>query len=236
MDALWPYLGDLHQVLPRPWADIVLVLCSILCGLIAGVEREAKDKPAGLKTVSLICVGSTIYTVTSLLISAPQYADPGRVAAQVVTGVGFLGAGAILRDRGTIIGLTTGATIWTVAAIGVLIGVGYAAAAFALTVAIVSLLTAIRLIERQFIRACRMTECRLLYRPDRGKTRLRIMRILDQYRIADGDWHTFQQGELEGIEIRYCHFHREHRAFLLDLSRLRAVVEIHSHPVPPTPS
>jgi len=138
------YLGDLHAVLPGPVVGIVLVLCSLICGMIVGLERQARHKPAGLKTLMLICVGSTIFTLASILLAGDQSGDRARIAAQVVTGVGFLGAGAIIREGASVVGLTTGATIWTVAAIGVLVGAGYAAAGLALAVVVVSLLSLLR--------------------------------------------------------------------------------------------
>ena len=226
METIWPYLGDLHALLPPHLAGIVLILCSMLCGMAVGLEREVKDKPAGLKTVALISVGSTIFTLASMLIVSHSFGDPARIAAQVVTGIGFLGAGAIIRDRGTVLGLTTGATIWTVAAIGVLIGAGYAAAGIVLTVVVVGMLTGVRLLEVMVLRACRLTSARILYQPDGGKAFLAILGIWDQYRVADEAWTTSSQGDLEVIDIRYCHYHREHRAFLLQLSRLPQIVEI----------
>ena len=149
MESIWPYLSDLHAVLPAPVAGIVLVICSVLCGTMVGMERESRDKPAGVRTIMLIAVGSTIYTLTSILIVGDSFADRGRIAAQVVTGVGFLGAGAIIRDRGSVRGLTTGATIWTVSAIGVLIGAGYGAAGLALTTLVVGVLLLFRRHEKE---------------------------------------------------------------------------------------
>lgn len=138
------WFGDLYKVLPHPFSDIVLVVCAVLCGTLIGLEREHRAKPAGVKTVSLICIGSTIFTVASILIAGDGGADRGRIAAQVVTGIGFLGAGAIIREHGTIIGLTTGATIWVVSAIGVLIGAGYACGGLAMTFLVLILLVAYR--------------------------------------------------------------------------------------------
>ncbi len=93
---------------------------------MVGLERELSGKPAGLRTNILICLGATILTDLSVVIaqSVPNNGDPGRIAAQIVTGIGFLGAGTILQTRGAIHGLTTAATIWVVAAIGMLIGAG----------------------------------------------------------------------------------------------------------------
>jgi putative Mg2+ transporter-C (MgtC) family protein len=99
-----------------------LVLSVVLGGLV-GWQREARDRPAGLRTHVLVCVGSTVYTLASLSFTGPT-ADPGRVAAQVATGMGFLGAGTIIRHGSVVLGLTTAASLWAVAAVGVCVGVG----------------------------------------------------------------------------------------------------------------
>ena len=96
-----------------------LLLASLLGGAI-GWEREHSGKPAGLRTNILICMAATLLTDLSVRL-APSFggpADPGRIAAQIVTGMGFLGAGTIIQTRGTVTGLTTAATLWIVAAIG----------------------------------------------------------------------------------------------------------------------
>lgn len=103
--------------------DIIKVLLAILIGGLIGLEREYRYKAAGFRTIILICTGSTIFTIFSEKLS--QGNDPARIAANIVTGIGFLGAGVILRDRGRIIGLTTAATIWLTASIGMGIGSGY---------------------------------------------------------------------------------------------------------------
>ena len=107
-----------------------LVRCGVaaLCGAIIGLERELKSKPAGFRTNILICLGAAIYMAVGLLIvnaGGTGGSDPTRIAAQVVTGIGFLGAGCIIQDRGQVRGLTTAATIWVVAAIGIVAGAGF---------------------------------------------------------------------------------------------------------------
>ena len=94
---------------------------AFVCGALIGWERERSDKPAGLRTHVLICVGASIYAISGLLVGL----DPTRVASQVASGVGFIGAGTILRDKDNVVGLTTAATVWLSAAIGVLAGLGY---------------------------------------------------------------------------------------------------------------
>lgn len=97
---------------------------SFLAGGIIGLERQYHDKPAGFSTNTLICMGATIFTIVSVTVGTKYNFDPGRIAAQIITGVGFLGAGAILRDGLKISGLTTAAAVWLVAAIGMAIGYG----------------------------------------------------------------------------------------------------------------
>ncbi len=105
-------------------ADVLKLLLAVALGGIIGLEREVRDKPAGFRTMILIAVGSTLFTMFSIRMGAGVGRDPGRIAAQVVTGVGFLGAGAILRDHGRIAGLTTAAAIWLVASLGIGLGIG----------------------------------------------------------------------------------------------------------------
>lgn len=108
---IWIYLGR-------------LVLSIILGGLI-GYERETEHKPAGLRTLTLVSLGSCLFMIISIRTAQGlENVDPTRIAAQVVTGIGFLGAGAILHARGAVYGLTTAVSIWLVAAIGLAAGAG----------------------------------------------------------------------------------------------------------------
>jgi putative Mg2+ transporter-C (MgtC) family protein len=106
-----------------------LGLAAALGGLI-GLEREASGKPAGFRTNLLICLGAALVTELSIGVARDVTlpggfrSDPGRLAAQIVSGIGFLGAGTIIRSRGSVVGLTTAATLWVVAAIGMAVGAG----------------------------------------------------------------------------------------------------------------
>ncbi|MDH3495989.1 MAG: MgtC/SapB family protein [Gemmatimonadota bacterium] len=99
------------------------MLLAVVCGGAVGLERELRGKAAGLRTNILICVGAALFTQLSIEM-ADGRGDPARLAAQIVTGVGFIGAGTILHSRGAVTGLTSAATIWVVAAIGVALGSG----------------------------------------------------------------------------------------------------------------
>ena len=101
----------------------VKLLTALLVGGLIGLEREFHDKAAGFRTLTFICLGSTIFTILSLELG--KLGDPVRIAAGIVTGIGFIGAGVIIRDGGQVKGLTTASTIWIAAALGMGIGGGY---------------------------------------------------------------------------------------------------------------
>ena len=105
--------------------DLIKLLLALVLGGLIGWERELYDKPAGFRTNTLICVGSTLFTIFSLKIGTIPGTDSARIAAQIVSGIGFLGAGAIIRRGEAVLGLTTAATIWFVASIGMGVGAGY---------------------------------------------------------------------------------------------------------------
>ncbi len=121
-----------------------LLLAAVLSGLV-GFEREIHGRAAGFRTHILVCVGAALITMVSMYMAeiyqGIAQADPGRIAAQIVTGVGFLGAGTILRFRASVRGLTTAASLWTVAGVGLATGCGFfAGAMFTTALVLVSLL------------------------------------------------------------------------------------------------
>ncbi|MEO6734568.1 MAG: MgtC/SapB family protein [Ferruginibacter sp.] len=109
--------------------DLISLAISVLCGSIIGFEREYNNKSAGFRTVILICLGSTIFTLVSK--HAPGSGD--RIAANIITGIGFIGAGVIFKDKLSVLGLTTAAVIWTAAGVGMLTGIGYHMLAICIT-------------------------------------------------------------------------------------------------------
>ena len=117
---------------------LIKIVISLVLGGALGMERQYHDKPAGYATNCLICLGAMLFTVLSEYMGNAG-GDPGRIAAQVVTGVGFIGAGSILRDGNKISGLTTAANVWAVAAIGMAIGYNQLFLATTTTVAILLL-------------------------------------------------------------------------------------------------
>ena len=144
------WLFSLPQAYPELRIDLAgrLVLAAVLGGAI-GWERQHAHKPAGLRTNILICMGAALLTDLSARVAASVEgpADPGRIAAQIVTGVGFLGAGTILQSRGSVVGLTTAATLWVVAAIGMAVGFGASVEAAGATVLVLIVLIPLRSLE-----------------------------------------------------------------------------------------
>jgi putative Mg2+ transporter-C (MgtC) family protein len=124
---------------------------AILCGGIIGIERQLRGKAAGIRTSILICLGTAIFVSLGASL-APEQADPTRVLAQVVSGIGFLGGGVILAREGLITGVTSAAVIWVLAALGALIGLGHLRASIVLTLATLGILVGVELLEGIFRR------------------------------------------------------------------------------------
>jgi putative Mg2+ transporter-C (MgtC) family protein len=144
-------------------ASIELMLRLLLAaglGAAIGVEREIRQKPAGLRTNILIALGSALFVTVSIAF-APGGGTPDRIAAQVVTGVGFLGGGAILRSGTSVRGMTTAATIWVNAAVGMAAGAGLYAIAIAATVIALVVLAVLPPVESYFERRAGMTDTHL---------------------------------------------------------------------------
>ncbi len=138
--------------------DLALKLgAAVLLGGAIGMERQIAGKPAGLRTNILICLGSALLMDLSMTLHGPdgRMGDPARLAAQVVTGIGFLGAGTIMQSKGTITGLTSAATIWAVAAIGLTIGAGFYIEGLGAGIMVLLVLELLGSFEHRLVRARR---------------------------------------------------------------------------------
>ena len=137
---------QLASSLSLNWYEALLrlALAGALGGLI-GLERELREREAGLRTHLLVAVGSALFTIVGAYAFASVRTDPTRIAAQIVTGIGFLGAGAILRQGFSVRGLTTAATLWVVAAVGLAAGAGYYSGALITTALVLLALWPLRI-------------------------------------------------------------------------------------------
>jgi putative Mg2+ transporter-C (MgtC) family protein len=133
--------------------DIVFrVFVALLIGAAVGIEREYRGHAAGVRTLAMVSVGSCIFTAIGIFAFPGHLTDPTRIAAQVVTGVGFLGAGAIFRAEDGVKGLTTAATVWVVAALGMSVGFGLYIIATSAAVLVLIGLVVVRPLEIRFLR------------------------------------------------------------------------------------
>ena len=140
---------------PNAWIiglnEIIRLVFALIVGGLIGIERELRYKAAGLRTMMLICVGSTLFTMFSIRLGGPN--DPVRIAAQIVSGVGFLGAGVIMHLRGEVRGITTAASIWAAAALGIGIGAGYLLFVGIATALLIFVTAVLPWFERQIVRS-----------------------------------------------------------------------------------
>jgi len=125
---------------------------SLVLGGIIGFERERDSQPAGLRTHMILVVGACLTMILSINMAAQTGTEPARLAAQVVSGIGFLGAGAILRYGYNVKGLTTATTLWTMAIVGMSVGMGYYLVATITTVVIMAVLSVLEVLEKKFVR------------------------------------------------------------------------------------
>lgn len=136
-------VNALFSIAPFSWVDIGT---AILCGTIVGLERQLRGKPVGIRTSSLIVLGTYLFIAASMLIKT-DLSDPSRIIGQVVTGIGFLGAGVMLAKDGVVVGVTSAAAIWALASIGVCIAVIDAFIAIKLSILVVIILYGVDLLE-----------------------------------------------------------------------------------------
>ncbi len=129
------------------------LVISALLGMVVGYERERRDQPAGLRTHMVLSIGAALAMTVSINLSLQYHsnADPARLAAQVVSGVGFLGAGAILRYGISIKGLTTAASLWTVAMVGLAVGAGYYVGGISAMLLVILTLTVLNVVEKRLL-------------------------------------------------------------------------------------
>lgn len=179
-------------------------LAALLSGII-GAEREWTGKWAGLRTHMLIAVGSTFLTDVSIKVG-PMFAegsqawDPGRIAAQIVSGIGFLGAGTIIQSRGAVHGLTTAAGLWVASAIGIAVGAGLYAESVVVSIALFLILAALRPVERRLFGKTHTVVLQL----EPGQKASDLMGLFEEEKIEAEDFSvTHSGGEERSVRVRF---------------------------------
>jgi putative Mg2+ transporter-C (MgtC) family protein len=192
------------------WPHVLLRLSvAALLGGAIGLERELRERQAGLRTHLVVCVGSALFTIVSaygfrdFLVNGGSIvrADPTRVAAQIVSGIGFLGAGAIIRQGLSVRGLTTAATLWLVAAIGMAAGAGYYSAALIATAGALITLGPLRIVAYRLVRRFRAEVDRLLVEIPAGGSPVPVLEAIERTGGHVTSLEIAQEGDRRSIAV-----------------------------------
>ncbi len=205
---------------------LLKILLSAILGGIIGLEREISHKGAGLRTNILIAVGSTLLTILSFKFAIlGENVDPSRIAAQIVTGIGFLGAGAIIQAKFSVHGLTTAASIWIVSAIGISVGSGYYLISFLITIFVVIILTFFKYISKIIEKQKKMFVY-IIKTEDRVSVFTEIKKVITELGInyINADFYKYKEG-IE-IEILFSSSQNKDEKFLEKVLQLKGVNKI----------
>ncbi|MBC5994451.1 MgtC/SapB family protein [Pontibacter cellulosilyticus] len=208
------------------------LLLSTLLGGLLGLERESRKQNAGLRTHMVICAGSCLLMLISIYIpqtfSNYKNVDPGRIAAQVVSGIGFLGAGAIFRLGATTHGLTTAATIWAVAAVGLAVGAGMYEAAVIVTLLLLFVLAILDKVGKRFLTNGSLKSLDISFQSAKIETS-KVLGILERHDIVMKSINVFQSTNKHNSKIQLYVFVPENlnvKQFYKDLNELKNVGKI----------
>lgn len=196
------YLEDVNIV-----SILIRMILAIICGGVIGLEREDKNRPAGLRTHVLVCIGAAVVMLTAQnMYNRFDEFDISRMGAQVVSGIGFLGAGTIIISRGHVRGLTTAAGLWAVACVGLAIGIGFYSGAIIGTLFIFLSMVFLRRFSHKFQDASKNMD--IYVEIDKTKSINDIMNILDSRNISV-------------THVQYCekpHYNEAAKGFLFSLN------------------
>lgn len=222
---------NLFKFMPPVYSYFLCCLGAIFAGTVVGKEREKAQKAAGLRTFAMVSLGACVFTLTSrLMFNSEGLFDGARIPAQVVSGVGFLGAGAVFRSGRIVSGLTTAAGIWATAAVGLVFGLGYFVFAISVTFMIYVLLWAHSLMDKKNLHAQERSKYQIHVDASDGKGPILLGEIIR-------DWgHKFDSLEepqhspnVQVWQMQLCPSHRPHQRFLSEIASHPMVVRIVKH-------
>jgi putative Mg2+ transporter-C (MgtC) family protein len=222
------FLLNLFELMPPIYSYFLCCLGAIFAGIVVGKEREKAQKAAGLRTFAMVALGSCIFTLTSRLMMGTDggLVDGARIPAQIVSGVGFLGAGAVFRSGRIVTGLTTAAGIWSTAAVGLVFGLGFFTFGLSVTLMIYVLLSFQSLIERKHLRICEWSEFHIHVDQLDGKGPLLINEINHDWGHKMETLRDLSSHEVQVLKIKLCPDHRPHQRFLSELAAQPFVLKI----------
>ncbi|KPU46282.1 putative Mg(2+) transport ATPase [Oxobacter pfennigii] len=218
-----------------------LVLAIVIGGLI-GYEREFKNRPAGFRTHILVCIGAAVISIMQMysvqettdlimknpILSSALKADIGRMGAQVVSGVGFLGAGTIIHYKGSVKGLTTAASLWVVACIGLAVGHGYYYLSILSTASVYFVLVALRKVETRFFEDANNIKVKINYLNKKDTlAKLENYFMSNEHKIIDIEFvQEYEEGEDTAIYTLSLPRHLKAEKILFDLSEIQEILKV----------
>jgi len=216
------------------WNEILirLTLGALLGGLV-GIERERKNWTAGLRTHMMVCVGSTLTMIVSSygfhdILGTPNVTlDPSRVAAQVISGIGFIGAGTILFLRQEVIrGLTTASGLWTVAAIGLAVGGGLYFAAAITTVIVIIILSLLKPLEKKYFSRYKYQLLKVHFRPSEDVVPT-VQKIFAFHQVTIANMHLDKRNEENVLQLRFANTRQSEEAVIINaVGNIAAVTHV----------
>jgi len=215
------------QFFPAMDLDVIiafkLLLAAVLGGVI-GLEREVHGKPAGLRANMFICLGSALFTILSGELAAESGGDPTRIASQLIPGIGFIGAGSIIRARGSVTGLTTAATIFVLASIGMAVGAGRYATALFMTLVILTGLWVLGRLEKRLALKRELRSYRVCG-PELTATAGAVIDIAQQMKLILHRLSTRQRDNLFEVSFDIDSSTEQHNAILRQLTEKQLTCE-----------
>lgn len=179
--------------------ELEKILLAVFAGAIIGIEREFRDKAAGFRTLMFICLGTSVFTMLSANYTG---GDPSRIAAGLVTGIGFIGTGVILHNRGQVLGLTTAALIWVTAAIGMCIGLGLFQLAFATLLVTLGVLWIFPLVEFNISNQRQVVSYSFTFKNDPTKLgNIRNIISLEKFKVLSENYEKHEKDFTYNIEL-----------------------------------
>lgn len=203
-----------------------LLLAAVLGGIV-GLERELRHKPAGLRTNMLISLGAALFTIISWQMANISGGDHTRIAAQIITGIGFIGAGVVIRERGAVLGITSAATIFVIAAVGMACGAGMPVTAIFTTLLLLVALVLLGVAEERFGLHSQLTTFRITAADQAGMIE-RVHDIASQMGISLRRWQSHKSSDGYVVEFDADVTMPKERELLSKLGALHAHCEAHS--------
>jgi uncharacterized membrane protein YhiD involved in acid resistance len=205
---------------------IRLILAAFLGGVI-GLERQLGHKPAGIRTNMLICFGAALFTIISYVLAGEVTGDHTRIAAQIIPGIGFIGAGVVIRERGAVVGITSAATIFVMASIGMAVGAGMLGTAIFATLTVLVALAALGILEERLGLHTQSMTFQLTSSVAPEDLLMSAHKIVEEARVPARRWQTHKADGTMVVDFEGEVSDPQERELLTKFGTLNAKVEVH---------